>query len=329
VGIVQTKQGSITSAGFPVTLTITLDNPTGSGNTLIVVVAASGFSSNPTAVACTLGGVTGNFVQDSTFGSASDAAIGATWRDQPAASGQTAVAITATGGAGISAVLATVYECDDLAAAPFDKNANSVSAGSGTWTSTATPTTTQASERLFGAVFTTSASAFGTITGPSNPWVNLTQVNQTQSTFFDSWLSGSQDVAVTGAYTYNGTVTSTPQWIAKIVTYKLATAAAADAPAARVAPGWHPGRGLPGLPGGTPFLAAQPGFTIAGSADAAVAAGLATGAGTAQNTAVIPVTSALAYAAAAADLGGGAGSWVNPGNADGPPDSTYATWTSP
>jgi hypothetical protein len=224
MGIVQTKQGSITSAGFPVTLTITLDNPTGTGNSLIVLIAASGFSSNPTAVACTLGGVTGNFVQDSTFGSSGDAAIGATWRDQPAASGQTAVAITATGGAGVSAILATVYECDDLASSPFDKTASSVSAGSGTWTSTATATTTQASERLFGGVFTTSASAFGTITGPAGPWANLAQVNQAQSTFFDSWMSGSQDVAATSAYTYNGTVTSTPQWIAKIVTYKLAPA---------------------------------------------------------------------------------------------------------
>ena len=63
--------------------------------------------------------------------------------------------------------------------------------------------------------------------------------------------------------------------------------------------------------------------------DAGAAAGPATGAGAAQNATVLPVTSALAYATAAADLGGGAGSWVNPGNADGAPDSAYATWTSP
>lgn len=33
-----------------------------------------------------------------------------------------------------------------------------------------------------------------------------------------------------------------------------------------------------------------------------------------------------AYAGAAADLGGGTGSWTSPANADGAPDSTYATW---
>jgi hypothetical protein len=36
-----------------------------------------------------------------------------------------------------------------------------------------------------------------------------------------------------------------------------------------------------------------------------------------------------AYATAASDLSGGPGSWVNPGSADGAPDSSYATWTAP
>jgi hypothetical protein len=36
-----------------------------------------------------------------------------------------------------------------------------------------------------------------------------------------------------------------------------------------------------------------------------------------------------AWATSASDLGGGSGSWVNPGNADGAPDSSYATWTAP
>lgn len=40
-------------------------------------------------------------------------------------------------------------------------------------------------------------------------------------------------------------------------------------------------------------------------------------------------TSAAAWASAAADLGGGTGSWSNPGQADGAPDSAYATWTAP
>lgn len=35
------------------------------------------------------------------------------------------------------------------------------------------------------------------------------------------------------------------------------------------------------------------------------------------------------YATSAADLGGGTGAWVNPANATGAPDSTYATWAVP
>lgn len=34
------------------------------------------------------------------------------------------------------------------------------------------------------------------------------------------------------------------------------------------------------------------------------------------------------YAGSASDLGGGSGSWVNPTNADGAPDATYAVWTA-
>jgi hypothetical protein len=221
-GLVQVKQGS----GTGTSLTITLDSPTGTGNSLIVVIAASGTSTNPTAIACTLGGVTDNFAQDSTFGSASDAAIGATWRDQPAASGQTSVGITATGGSGTIAITATVYERSDLAATPFDKTANSVSAGSTSWTSTATATTAQASEVAIGAVFTT-ASGAATITGPAPPWTNLAQVTQVQGSFTDQWMSGWQVLSSTQAVTYSGTVSTSSQWIAKVVTYELAAASTA------------------------------------------------------------------------------------------------------
>jgi len=220
-GVVQLKSGSSATTS----LTITLDAPTGSGNSLVVVIAASGTANNPTAIACTLGGVTGNFVQDTIFGSSTDAGIGAVWRNQPAASGQTAVGITATGGTGTIAIMATVYEVNDLAASPFDKTANSVSAGATTWTSTATAATTQATERLFGGVFT-AASGASTITGPTSPWTNTAQINQVQGSFTDGWIAGVQNVVSTGTYTYNGTVSPSSQWIAKIATYKLSTGAA-------------------------------------------------------------------------------------------------------
>lgn len=63
-------------------------------------------------------------------------------------------------------------------------------------------------------------------------------------------------------------------------------------------------------------LPATPGTTAS--------AGLATGAG----AAVQPGIGNL-YATAAQALSGGAGSWTNTGNADGAPDSAYATWVVP
>jgi hypothetical protein len=56
------------------------------------------------------------------------------------------------------------------------------------------------------------------------------------------------------------------------------------------------------------------------------------GLASATGTALVPVgvaTSALVYGGAASGLAGGTGTWVNPGNAAGPDDSTYATWAVP
>jgi len=41
------------------------------------------------------------------------------------------------------------------------------------------------------------------------------------------------------------------------------------------------------------------------------------------------ITTAVAYAASQDIVAGGAGSWVNPANAEGAPDGSYATWTAP
>jgi len=221
VALVQTKQGSSALGS----LTITLDSPTTAGNGLIVVLAASGTTSNPTSISSiTLGGVADNFAQISTFGSSSDAAIGATWLDLNCAGGQTSIVITASGGTGTLAIMASVYEWSGLyPVSPLDQTANAVGTGATTWSSGASPTTTQASELWIGAVFTTSTASSPTITGPSSPWTNLTQVNQVQGTFNDQWMSGWQVVSSTGAATYNGSVSASSDWIAKVITLRLDT----------------------------------------------------------------------------------------------------------
>jgi len=218
MGIVQVKQGSSNTSP----LAITLDNPTTAGNSLIIVVAVSGTSSSPSISTPTLGGAADNFVRDFTAGDpATDASVNETWRDQPCTGGQTAVSIAFTGGAGTFAIFATVYECDDLAASPFDKTASSVNSGSTSWSSTATATTSQASERCFGSVFGTNAPAGVTVTGPSSPWVNQAQLSIAQGTFNSVYMSGSLDLVAPAAATYSGTFSSSDQFVATVVTYKL------------------------------------------------------------------------------------------------------------
>lgn len=222
MALVQTKQGSSSGAS---TLTITLDTPTTAGNGLIVILAASGTTTNPTSVTgVTIGGSADNFSQLTTFGSGSDAAIGAAWLDLNCVGGQTSVVITVAGGTGTLAILASVYEWAGLyPVAPFDQTANAVGTGATSWSSGATPTTTSASELWIGGAFTTTTASSPTMTGPSSPWTNLTQVSQVQGTFNDVWLSGWQVVSSTGTATYAGTSSATSDWIAKVVTLKLDT----------------------------------------------------------------------------------------------------------
>lgn len=221
MALVQTKQGAAAAS----TLTITLDAATTAGNALIVVLATSGTSSNPTSVtSITLGGSADNFSQVSTFGSGSDAAIGATWIDLSCAGGQTSVVITVAGGTGTLAIMASVYEWSGLyPVAPLDQTANAVGTSATSWSSGASPTTTQAAELWVGGAFTTTVSSSPTITGPSSPWTNLTQVSLVQGSFNDAWVSGYQVVASTGTATYAGTTSATSDWIAKVITLRLDT----------------------------------------------------------------------------------------------------------
>lgn len=219
--LVQTAQNS----GNASTLTITLGSATTAGNALIVMLAASGTTSNPTAISgITIGGSADNFSQLSTFGSSSDAAIGAVWLDLNCVGGQTSVVITATGGTGTLAIMASVYEFAGLyPVSPFDQTAGTVGTGATSWSSGSSPTTTQATELWLGCAFTTSTASSPTLTGPSSPWTNLTQVNQVQGSFNDQFRSGWQIVSATGAAAYAGTVSAASDWIAKVATFRLDT----------------------------------------------------------------------------------------------------------
>ena len=68
---------------------------------------------------------------------------------------------------------------------------------------------------------------------------------------------------------------------------------------------------------------------VPGGTDATVTMGSALAVATAQPAPQAGSLTSPAYAATATDLGGGAGSWASPANAQGTGDGSFATWTAP
>src|SRR3954469_386463 len=134
------------------------------------MVSSSGTTANGSISGVTLGGAAGNFASAASVGASADASITACWVDPNCAGGQSSVVISTTGGSGTLALMASVYEFDNLvASSPADKSSGNVSTVA--WTSNATTTTAQANEIFVGQVFITGSSA-PTITGPASPWTN-------------------------------------------------------------------------------------------------------------------------------------------------------------
>jgi hypothetical protein len=137
--------------------------------------------------------------------------------------------------------------------------------------------------------------------GPLSAPQSATGNSGTQSLSFTPTVSGNMVAAFTGcgsALTPSGSFTSQ---------FNGGTAAGAGA-------GWVAGSTL-----ASTGSAMTPSWTSASDFWAVIAVEVQAG-GT---------DSSPGYATSAADLGGGSGSWVNPGNADNAPDSSYAVWTSP
>jgi hypothetical protein len=200
------------ASGTSVTVTI---SATGTGNCLVVYFAAKQSTTTPHISGITLGGAAGNFAlaaQELPGGASNEAEI---WTDRNAASGQTSVVITWTGGSGVTiGVAGRVEEWPGIitGASPVDKT----STGTGTsaaWSSGSTGTLTQAAEIIVGMVAEPGGSS-NTITGPSSPWTNQTQVNDSTVV---GMMSGWQQVAATTAQTYSGTLGTSNTWSSVVV----------------------------------------------------------------------------------------------------------------
>jgi hypothetical protein len=196
---------------------VTLPNPTTAGNTLTVLIATIGLTTNGTISGVTLGGAAGNFASRKVEGTGTDTAVMSIWSDPGCAGGQTAVACTVTGAVGNQLNFMKVIEWPGTLT--FDQSAGGLSnANSATWTTGASGTTTQAVEVVVGAVVVQAAVAGPVITGPASPWVNDTQINSTGT--FAGFLSSYETLSATGTVTYNGTVTPNETYCAALATFK-------------------------------------------------------------------------------------------------------------
>jgi hypothetical protein len=184
------------------------------------------YAGNP-GLSVTLGGSAGNWASQVTLTTALAGQV-ALWADPNCAGGQTSVAITQNGpGASLAA---QVYEISGLVTtSPLDASSSNgpTSLTTSSWTSNASGTTTQATEIAIGVVGGyNNAGSSTTLTGPSSPWTNETQVTPSTGVFL---LSGYNILSSTGTVTYSGTsnISGTNNaYIACVGTFKAVATAA-------------------------------------------------------------------------------------------------------
>jgi hypothetical protein len=235
---------SFTGTSSPVTVTI---SATGTGNCLVVFFGAADTVTAPTVSGITLGGAAGNFAQAAGAGGGThiDAEI---WTDRNAASGQTSVVISWSGGVSTT-VAGRVEEWAGIVTgvSPVDKTSTGTGTTTTSWSSGATGTLAQAAEIVVGLV--ANISGVSSITGPSSPWTNQAEVDSGTAI---GEMNGWQQVAATTSQTYSGTFASLTSYSAVVVSLLQAAQpsgvvqSSATVPARRARPVRAVGRGVAG-----------------------------------------------------------------------------------
>jgi len=236
------RQSASNTATSGTSLTITLGSATVAGNCLIIKVSASQGTTNPTVSTITLGGSSTNLVKavQNNVAGFFDTEIWAIWN---IAGGQTSVVVTFTAGSGTGqGNLAYAEEWTGLlnTGSPVDVF-NSGDATSTAFSSGSSGTLSQASEMIAGVA--TVGSSTATITGPSSPWTNQSQLSVTNLTM----QAGYQVVSSTAAQTYSGTISASVSWNTAIATFKAGTTGSGVSGATAVSVGpqglgtiWYP-----------------------------------------------------------------------------------------
>ena len=242
---------SFTGSSSPVTVTI---SATGTGHCLVVFFGAADTVTAPTVSGITLGGAAGNFAQAAGAGGGThiDAEI---WTDRNAASGQTSVVISWSGGFSTT-VAGRVEEWAGIVTgvSPVDKTSTGTGTTTTSWSSGATGTLTQAAEIVVGLVANISG-ASTSITGPSSPWTNQAEVDSGTAV---GEMNGWQQVAATTSQTYSGTFANLTSYSAVVVSLLEGAPPSGTVqppvavPARRRVPARAIARGLAGFPAALP-----------------------------------------------------------------------------
>lgn len=211
-GFVQAKSGGAT---------VTLDNATGDGNTLVVLISAAGSTTTPSVSAVTLGGAADNFASSGVSVSDTTGKVLSTaWLDRDCASGQTSVAVTASSA---TVIRVTVIELEGIVTSSLvDKSSAGHSSSAVSWSSGAAATSTQADEVWVGLVGCLKTGSTPSVTGPSSPWINEAATSATSGTLHLVQVAGYQVTTATGAATYAGTVSSLSAYAALVLGLKAA-----------------------------------------------------------------------------------------------------------
>ena len=216
-----------TTATSLTTLNVTIA-ATGTGNALVICCMSGASGNNPTISGITLGGSSAGWV--SVVNNTAEVPV-QVWWNPAAASGQTAIVITCSGGTNTGLLCAYTYEVSGLTGT-VDKTANNDSTSGGspaTASSGATSTTTAPNEFWVGLAAAYNSAGAQSFT-PIGSWTNGTQGAQsTGSDLYLQTISGYQIVSAEAAATYSATVTCLG-WGAAVATFPGTSAAVTGPP---------------------------------------------------------------------------------------------------
>lgn len=184
-------------------VTVTLGANTTGGNTLVAMTGDPSDGTIGTVSGITLGGSADNWAEVKSYSNNGHALVTG-WADANCAGGQTAVAVTLSGG-NSDKLFAWAMEWTGLTGT-LDASSGGDNGFSATWTSGASGTTAQASEVAFGVTAgAVQTGTSGALTGPSSPWVNEAQQTLTGSSHEKNAICGYQILSSAGTVTYSGT----------------------------------------------------------------------------------------------------------------------------